>query len=83
MHISLPKTNDLHVHVHKQDPRPCGPTLPEETKTICKFKCPHVGFDNVFMSVTGLKIYTNKCKWKQEFVFEKIPESKGPTTKRM
>ena len=78
MKINIIKTKALHVRAQIQ----VSKTTNEEASKICKFICPHLNCGYRFYTRRGLQIHVGKCAWANEFEFEKILSSRGPTCVR-
>ena len=74
MEISVPKTKGMHVSAQGEVTK----TTNEEAKRVCKFKCPNIGCHRVFYNKRGMKCHAGKCKWKDEFLIDKILDARGP-----
>ena len=75
MQIKIEKTKGMHIR--QQDA--ITDTTTEEAQNVCKFKCPHSMCNFVFATKHGMQVHASKCRYKEEFVVEKILDSKGPT----
>ena len=65
------------MHVRKQDP--LTDTTPERgSPGVCKFSCPHSMCNFVFGTKHGMLIHASRCRYKDEYVVERIIGSKGP-----
>ena len=68
MEIKISKTKTMHVR--KQNP--VSETTNEEVIAACKHKCPHLNCKFSFFSRRGLLIHMGKCKWRKEYLFDRI-----------
>ena len=75
MQIKIEKTKGMHIR--KQDA--ITDTTSVEAQQVCKFKCPHSMCNFVFATKHGMQVHASKCRYKEEFVVERILDSKGPT----
>ena len=73
MEINASKTEVMHV---KEQGR-VSPMTTSEAKRVCKHACPHVGCHKVFFNMHGCKVHAGKCRWRDEFIVDRILKVKG------
>ena len=73
--INNGKTKGLHVR--SQDA--VSKTTHAEASKICKFVCPHPTCGHRFYTKRGMQIHAGKCSAADQYLVEKILDSKGPT----
>ena len=74
MEINIKKTKVMHVS--EQDA--VTKTTNAEATKVCKFTCPNVGCTKVFFNKRGMRCHAGRCKWRDEYLVEKILDVRGP-----
>ena len=74
MQINVKKTKVMHVREQGM----VSKTTVEEAERVCKFKCPHIGCTRIFYNKHGMKCHAGKCKWKDDYLIERIAGVRGP-----
>ena len=73
MEIRVP-TKGMHVSEQGAVTRTTG----AEAKRVCKFVCPNIGCTRVFFNKRGIQCHAGKCKWRDEYLIDKILGARGP-----
>ena len=76
MSINIAKTEVMHVCEQGAVSR----TTDAEAKKVCKHKCKYPGCNKVFRNAHGVKCHQGKCRWKHEYVMDKILAVSGLPT---
>ena len=58
VNITITKTKDLHVRQQES----VSKTTQAEARVKCRFKCPHLGCDHVFLTKRGRNIHAGRCQ---------------------
>ena len=74
MIISVEKTKAMKVC--EQDE--VTPTTNDEAKKVCKFTCTNIGCTKVFFNKRGMLCHKGRCKWRDEYLIDKIVDVRGP-----
>ena len=75
MEINIKKTEVMHV----QEQDRVSPTTTKEAKGVCKHACPHHGCHKVFFNIHDCKVYAGKCRWRDEYIVDRILKVTGVT----
>ena len=73
MEISISKTKAMKVCRQGEVSR----TTAEEAKKVCKFACPNIGCTRVFFNKHGMLCHKGRCKWKEEYLIDRIADVRG------
>ena len=53
-------------------------TTTEEARSVCKFACPNIGCTKVFHNKHGMLCHKGRCKWRNEYLIDRIVDVRGP-----